>query len=36
VLLGEGKRLFDHIGIERTRVVDAPEGVTRLRFTVAK
>ena len=35
VLLGEGKLLFDHLGnrridLERTRVVEAPEGVTHL------
>jgi len=41
VLLGEGKRLFEHIGagridLERTRVVEAPEGVTHLRFRVVK
>ena len=36
VLLGEGKRLFDHLGgrvdLERTQVVAAPEGVTHIRF----
>ena len=41
VLLGEGKRLFDHLGaeridLERTRVVEAPEGVTHLRFRVKR
>ena len=41
MLLGEGKRLFEHIGagridLERTRVVEAPEGVTHLRFRVVK
>jgi hypothetical protein len=41
VLLGAGTRLFDHLGnqridLERTRVVEAPEGVTHLRFRVVK
>jgi dihydrofolate reductase len=40
VLLGEGKRLFDHLGgrvdLERTQVVEAPEGVTHLRFRVIR
>ena len=40
VLLGEGKRLFDHLGgrvnLERTQVVEAPEGVTHLRFRVVR
>jgi dihydrofolate reductase len=41
VLLGAGKRLFDHLGtepieLERTRVVEAPEGVTHLRFRVRR
>jgi dihydrofolate reductase len=40
VLLGDGVRLFDHLGtgpieLESTRVIDAP-GVTHLRFRVAK
>jgi dihydrofolate reductase len=40
VLLGDGVRLFDHLGaapiaLERTRVVGAP-GVTHLRFRVVK
>ena len=40
VLLGDGVRLFDHLGaapiaLERTRVVEAP-GVTHLRFRVVK
>lgn len=40
VLLGEGRRLFDHLGteqteLERTRVIDSP-GVTHLRFRVVK
>jgi dihydrofolate reductase len=39
VLLGEGRRLFDHLGaehieLEPTRVLDAP-GVTHLRYRVA-
>jgi dihydrofolate reductase len=39
VLLGEGRRLFEHLGaehieLELTRVVDAP-GVTHLRYRVA-
>jgi hypothetical protein len=38
VLLGEGKRLFDHLGgrvdLDRTQVVAAPEGVTHIRFRV--
>jgi dihydrofolate reductase len=41
VLLGEGKRLFDLLGterieLERTKVVEAPEGVTHLRFRVRR
>jgi dihydrofolate reductase len=41
VLVGEGKRRFDHLGnqridLERTRVVEAPECVTHLRFRVAR
>jgi dihydrofolate reductase len=41
VLLGAGKRLFEHLGtepieLERTRVVEAPEGVTHLRFRVRR
>jgi Pyridoxamine 5'-phosphate oxidase len=41
VLLGKGKRLFDHLGnqridLERTSVVEAPEGVIHLRFHVAR
>jgi dihydrofolate reductase len=41
VLLGKGKRLFEHLGddridLERTRVVEAPEGVTHLRFRVRR
>jgi len=40
VLLGNGIRLFDHLGtepieLESTRVIDAP-GVTQLRFRIAK
>lgn len=40
VLLGDGRRLFDHIGteqieLERTRVIESP-GVTHLRFRVVK
>lgn len=40
VLLGEGIRLFEHLGtepieLESTRVVEAP-GVTHLRFRVVK
>ena len=39
VLLGEGRRLFEHLGaehieLELTRVVDAP-GVTHMRYRVA-
>jgi hypothetical protein len=39
VLLGEGRRLFEHLGtdqmeLERTRVIDSP-GVTHLRFRPA-
>jgi dihydrofolate reductase len=39
VLLGEGRRLFEHLGaehveLELTRVVDAP-GVTHLHYRVA-
>jgi dihydrofolate reductase len=41
VLLGGGKRLFEHLGagpieLERTKVVEAPEGVTHLRFRVRR
>jgi hypothetical protein len=41
VLLGKGKRLFDHLGnqridLERTSVVEVPEGVIHLRFHVAR
>ena len=40
VLLGEGKRLFDHLGgrvdLERTQVVVAPEGVTHVRYRVVR
>jgi dihydrofolate reductase len=40
VLLAEGKRLFEHLGgrvdLERTQVVEAPEGVTHLRFRVVR
>ena len=40
VLLGDGKRLFDHLGgrldLERTHVVEAPEGVTHVRFRVVR
>ena len=41
VLLGDGKRLFEHLGsgsieLERTRVVEAPEGVTHLRFRIRR
>jgi hypothetical protein len=39
VLLGDGIRLFEHLGIgpvvERTRVIEAP-GVTHLGFRVVK
>jgi dihydrofolate reductase len=40
VLLGEGRRLFEHLGgehieLEPTRVVDAP-GVTHLHYRVAE
>lgn len=40
VLLGEGIRLFEHLGtehieLERTRVIEAP-GVTHLSFRVVK
>lgn len=40
VLLGEGLRLFEHLGIEHielesTRVIESP-GVTHLRFRVVK
>jgi dihydrofolate reductase len=40
VLLGDGRRLFDHIGteqieLESTRVIESP-GVTHLRFRVVK
>ncbi|HEY6892155.1 MAG TPA: dihydrofolate reductase family protein [Solirubrobacter sp.] len=40
VLLGEGKRLFENLGgrvdLERTQVVEAPEGVTHMRFRVVR
>jgi dihydrofolate reductase len=41
VLIGAGKRLFEHLGtepvdLERTRVVEAPEGVTHLRFRIRR
>ncbi|MGH2946142.1 MAG: dihydrofolate reductase family protein [Solirubrobacteraceae bacterium] len=41
VLPGAGKRLFDHLGtepieFERTRVVEAPERVTHLRFRIRR
>jgi dihydrofolate reductase len=40
VLLGDGKLLFDRLGgrvdLERTQVVEAPEGVTHLRFRVIR
>jgi dihydrofolate reductase len=40
VLLDDGKRLFDPLGgrvdLERTQVVEAPEGVTHLRFRVIR
>ena len=40
VLLGEGKRLCDHLGgrvdLERMQVVEAPEGVTHMRFRVVR
>ena len=40
VLLGEGRRLFDHLGadhieLELTRIIDAP-GVTHLRYRVVR
>jgi dihydrofolate reductase len=40
ILLGEGRRLFDHLGpalpeLERARVIDSP-GVTHLRYRVVK
>ena len=40
ILLGDGVRLFDHLGrepiqLERTKVIDAP-GVTHLTFRVVK
>lgn len=40
VLLGEGRRLFDHLGtdhieLERTRVIESP-GVTHMKFRVAR
>jgi dihydrofolate reductase len=40
VLLDDGKRLFDRLGgrvdLERTQVVEAPDGVTHLRFRVIR
>jgi dihydrofolate reductase len=41
VLLGAGKRLFEHLGnepieLERIRVIEAPEGVTHLRFRIRR
>lgn len=41
VLLGEGRRLFEHLGVEqrqleRSRVLQGDDGVTHLRFRVQK
>jgi dihydrofolate reductase len=41
VLLGAGKRHFEHLGtepvdLEPTRVVEAPEGVAHLRFRIRR
>jgi len=35
VLLGEGRRLFEQIELETTRVIESP-GVTHLKFRVVK
>jgi dihydrofolate reductase len=39
VLLGDGRRLFEHLGtehieLERTRVIEGESGVTHLRYRV--
>jgi dihydrofolate reductase len=41
VLLGEGRRLFDHLGVrkrelERTRILEGEDGVTHLRYRVLR
>lgn len=41
VLLGDGKRLFEHLGsesleLERTDVVAAPDGITHLRYRIKR
>jgi dihydrofolate reductase len=41
ILLGEGRRLFDHLGVEqrrleRVRVVEGEDGVTHLRYRVLR
>jgi dihydrofolate reductase len=41
ILLGEGRRLFDHLGVaphelERVRVLEGDDGVTHLRFRVRR
>lgn len=41
ILLGEGRRLFEHLGVqqrqlERVRVLEGEEGVTHLRFRVRR
>lgn len=41
VLLGDGKRLFEHLGsesleLDRTEVVAAPDGITHLRYRIKR
>ena len=41
VLLGQGRRLFDHLApehieLERTRVLEGEDGVTHLRYRVRR
>jgi dihydrofolate reductase len=41
VLLGDGKRLFEHLGnesleLDRTDVVAAPDGITHLRYRIRR
>jgi dihydrofolate reductase len=41
ILLGEGRRLFEHLGValrelERTRVLEGEDGVTHLRYRVRR
>jgi dihydrofolate reductase len=41
VLLGQGRRLFDHLGpehieLERTRILEGEAGVTHMRYRVQR